>query len=257
MPLGSEKDSDGDGVPDCNDPDHTHYKNKGAYLPPSGRYRAGGGGCDDNDNGVLNLNDPSSPCYTLPGGLGYESTHIKKIRTPFKTVYLAKGDRFTLPLAHDGERGRLVEKDPGAKFSSSEAKVAKVSTKGMIKAMGKGKAVIKVTSTSGKTMKVKVVVSEKRTKDTGKIIVKKPKSLLNKSKAWVIKSGRAAVVKIAQETKKATNVTVTFASSRPNVLKVDKAGKLWALKKGKSILTVKTKQKNGKTTLFKKTIITG
>jgi hypothetical protein len=117
----------------------------------------------------------------------------------------------------------------------------------------KGKATITVTASSGKKLKLKVIVSSKK-KMMKKMQVKKPKALAKKAKAWSIALGKTASLKAGVASKKSTNVAVTFKSSNTKVLKVDKAGKLWPVTKGKATITVKAKQKGGKTKTVKKTI---
>jgi hypothetical protein len=256
LPDGFDRDSNGDGIPDCNDPSSPAYMRKGAYLPPDGHYRPGGGGRDDDKDGIININDPDSPCYSLPGGLGYESKHIRAIRTPFKTLYLTKGGSLVLPLAYDGENGRSVERDPGVQFRSSKAKIVKISANGGIKALKSGKSVITVRASSGKTLKVKIVVSAKK-KALTSLTVTSPKNLaLNKKKGetWVMKPDGTAIIRPKISAGKSTNVSVSFVSSAPKVVKVDRAGKLWPQAKGKAVITVKAKQKGGKTKVFKKAV---
>jgi hypothetical protein len=84
-PGGGGADNDGDGIPNINDPDAPNYNLPGGGGSVSscrddvvgvncsrhpGYYRPGGGGADDDNDGMLNINDPDAPCYTLPGGGG-------------------------------------------------------------------------------------------------------------------------------------------------------------------------------------------
>jgi uncharacterized protein YjdB len=59
-----------------------------------------------------------------------------------------------------------------------------------------------------------------------------------------IKVGKTALLKV--KTGKATGAKVTFKSSKKSVLKVDKAGRLIALKKGKATITIKAGGKSVK-----------
>jgi hypothetical protein len=264
LPGGGGADDDGDGVPNVNDLDSL------CYLLP------GGGGADDDGDGVSNINDPDSPCYLLPGGgasgqsvvptmnvpnavneqaVGavYEAERIQAIRTPFKTIYLTEGESLILPVAFDGENGGSVEADPGIAYRSSRTNVAKISRTGRITAQKKGKAVITVRATSGRTLKVTVNVVAKKSA-LRKLTAGKPGALKKKGKAWKAKIGKTAILKPAVKAKTATNLAVTFRSSNPKVLKIDRAGKIWPQSKGKATVTVKVKQTSGKSKIFKKVI---
>jgi uncharacterized protein YjdB len=61
-----------------------------------------------------------------------------------------------------------------------------------------------------------------------------------------IKAGQTKILKVNLAPSKATNLSVTFKSSKPAVLKVDKAGKLYAVKKGTATITVKAGSKTVK-----------
>jgi hypothetical protein len=171
-------------------------------------------------------------------------------------VYITKGKTLVLPLAYDGERGRSVERDPGVKFKSSKKKVVKVSAGGKVKGLKTGRSVITVRASSGKTLTINVRVVKKK-KALTSLKISKPKALaLNKKKgkAWVIKPGGTVIIRPKIVSKKSTNIAVSFVSSAPKVVKVDKAGKLWPQKKGKAVITVKAKQKGGKTKTFKRAV---
>jgi hypothetical protein len=59
---GGGVDEDGDGIPNINDPDHGDYT------------LGGGGGVDDDLDGTLNKDDPKAWAYYLPGGKGYSDS---------------------------------------------------------------------------------------------------------------------------------------------------------------------------------------
>jgi uncharacterized protein YjdB len=54
-----------------------------------------------------------------------------------------------------------------------------------------------------------------------------------------LKKGKTKILTIKLSPKTATDVKVTYKSSKPKIIKVDKAGKITALKKGKATITVK------------------
>jgi alpha-amylase len=61
-------------------------------------------------------------------------------------------------------------------------------------------------------------------------------TLINPKKTMII--GNTSVLKVKVSSDKATNQTVTFKSSNTSLIKVDKAGKLYAVKKGTAKITV-------------------
>jgi uncharacterized protein YjdB len=99
-----------------------------------------------------------------------------------------------------------------------------------------GTAKITVTAANGKSKAFTVVVSNK-TVPLKKVSAKFPKSL---------KAGKEYQLKVKLTSAKATGVKVTFKSSKSSVLKVDKAGRLIALKKGKATITIKAGNKSYK-----------
>lgn len=117
----------------------------------------------------------------------------------------------------------------GVVYSTSNSSVATVTNKGVIKAVGKGNAVITVRTASGKTDTIKVIVGKKKVK------VKKLKLTGPKS----IKVGQTKKLKVKVTTNKAT-ATLTYKSSKSSVLKVNAWGYMTGLKKGKATITVKS-----------------
>jgi uncharacterized protein YjdB len=106
---------------------------------------------------------------------------------------------------------------------------------GKITPRKKGKVTITATSLNGKaklTLKIYVVTKSAKLKKV--TLTKPPKSL---------KKGKTAILKVKAAPAKATNLKVTFKSSKPKIIKVDKAGKITALKKGKAKITVKSGKK--------------
>jgi hypothetical protein len=113
---------------------------------------------------------------------------------------------------------------------------------------------VTVTASSGKKLKLKIVVVQKK-RALKKLTVKKPGPMRTKAKRWVISKGKTASLKPGLTSKKSTNVSVTFKSSDKRVVKVDKVGKLWPQGKGKAVVTVKAKQKGGKVCTFRKAVL--
>jgi uncharacterized protein YjdB len=98
---------------------------------------------------------------------------------------------------------------------------------------------VTVTAANGKALTIKVTVVPKATK-LNKVTTKFPKKM---------KAGAMYQLKIKLKKATATGVKVTFKSSKGGVIRVDKAGKLFALKKGKATITIKAGKKKVKKTI--------
>ena len=123
-------------------------------------------------------------------------------------------------------------------WTSSNPKVAKVDKNGKITARKKGTATITATADNGVSAKIKVTVKPA----PKKVTLYKGKKALAKSETLKLKKGKTLKLKAKLPT--GTASTLTWKSSKPKVVKVDKNGKLTALKPGTAIITVKTH--NGK-----------
>lgn len=124
------------------------------------------------------------------------------------------------------------------KWTSSDKKIATVSSKGVITAKKAGTVVITVTTSNGKSATCKLTVKPA----PKKISFAKTKITLKKGKT----------TKLKYTITKKTYTTVTFSSSNKKVVSVDKNGKIKALKKGTATITVKTA--NGKKATCKVTV---
>jgi uncharacterized protein YjdB len=102
---------------------------------------------------------------------------------------------------------------------------------GKITARKIGTAKITATALNGKAKIQFTVKVVKKTIKLKKVAFTKPPKTLAK--------GKTAVLKVKLTPAKATGVKVTFKSSKPSIIKVDKAGKLYAVAKGKAKITVK------------------
>jgi para-nitrobenzyl esterase len=152
---------------------------------------------------------------------------VNKVSTPLKTVYIKKGSSLVIPaLAYsaDGTVAKLT-------WASNNNSVVTVNASGKITAAKKkGTARITATALNGKSVTIKVNV------------VTKAKSLKKISIGGVpgsMKKGKTAQITVKLTPVSATNLKVTFKSSKPAVISVDKAGKLTAKKKGKAVITIK------------------
>lgn len=140
-----------------------------------------------------------------------------------KKIYMAKGQSITLKTKLDP-----VQTTDKVTYTSSKAKVATVSTTGMITAKKKGTAKITITATSGKKTTVTVVVSKKQVK-AKKVKVKCAKSM---------KKGKTIRLKVTLKKKNSTD-TLSFSSNKSAVATVDAYGYVTAKNaKGKVKITV-------------------
>ena len=124
------------------------------------------------------------------------------------------------------------DKDAKATFTSSNTKVATVSSTGVVKGVKAG--TVTITATSGKL------------KATYKLTVKNPTFSLTKSSA-TIKKGKTTIIK----SKAAPAGKVTYTSSNKKVATVTSKGVVKGIKKGKATITVKC---NGITKKFVVTV---
>jgi uncharacterized protein YjdB len=115
-------------------------------------------------------------------------------------------------------------------WKSSNPKVASVNqATGKITPKKAGEATITATALNGNALKITVYVV-KKSLSLKKVAPTKPPTSL--------KAGKTAILKVKTTPAKATNLKMTFKSSKPKIVKVDKSGKLAALKKGKAKITV-------------------
>jgi uncharacterized repeat protein (TIGR02543 family) len=168
---------------------------------------------------------------------------VASIRTPATSLYIQSGKSLKLPLAIDDATDPAAPTTAKLTFTSSNSKVATVSSSGAIKAAKVKKAsktAISVQAGNGKTLRVNVTVVPKAKKLTGLQV----KGLPAKN---AIRAGKSAKLAVKLSPKDATGVALSFKSSKASVLRVDKAGKITALKKGKAVITVKAAGKTVKT----------
>jgi uncharacterized protein YjdB len=158
---------------------------------------------------------------------------VTAVRTPLTKIYLKTGKPLTPPVCADSVNAVTKTAETTAKLTwkSSNPKVAAVNpSTGKITPKKSGKATITATALNGKKLTIKVTVVKKAALLKKVALTKPPKSL---------KVGKTAILKIKTAPAKATNLKITFKSSKPKIIQVDKAGKLTALKKGKAKITVK------------------
>ncbi|MDR1815111.1 MAG: InlB B-repeat-containing protein [Clostridiales Family XIII bacterium] len=154
---------------------------------------------------------------------------VTQIRAAQTTFYVVKKNSITIPVAYDLAEGDTAQ--PVLTWASSKPKVAKVdAATGKVTAVKAGTAKITVTAEGGKSKTFTVKVVAKALKAKAVVVKKPPKTLA---------VGKTKALKASVSPAKATGAVLTFKSSKPSVLSVDKAGKLTALKKGTAKITVK------------------
>lgn len=151
-----------------------------------------------------------------------------KITTTTKSLTLAKGATYK-KLASSIAVTPVTSKEK-VTYSSSNKKVATVSSKGVIKAKKAGTAKITVKSGSKKVVVTVKVTGVKTTKLSGVLATKK----IAKGKFFKIK---------AAATPKNTDEKITFKSSNKKVATVTSKGVVKGLKKGTATITVRSGSK--------------
>jgi uncharacterized protein YjdB len=157
--------------------------------------------------------------------------HVTGVGAPQTKLYIRAGKSLTLLVALTDSTRPSSYIDSKLTWKSSNKKALTVSAKGKIKANKKLKkrtnVTVTATAANGKSLKFKVTVVPKTVK-LRKLTVKAPKRM---------KVG--AVYQLKVNTGKATGVKLMFRSSNNAVVKVSKAGKLVAVKKGKARIFIK------------------
>ncbi len=122
---------------------------------------------------------------------------------------LKVGEKFKLKMKVSGKKKKL-------RYSTSNRRVAKITSRGVIRGVKKGKATVSIFDQKKKKIgKIKVTVVKKFKK------VKKVK--LNKKTATIVK-GDTVALKAVLSPKKATVKKVVYISSNPRIAKVSKKG---------------------------------
>lgn len=147
---------------------------------------------------------------------------IKKITPNNPTVNLDKGKTYTckVTISPKGASKDIV-------YKSSDAKVATVSQKGVIKGITPGKAVITISSADNPKVKATVTVN------VGYII----KSVSVSKKTLKLVPGKNATLK-AGVSPSNTKYGVTWSSSNTSVATVNQNGVVTAVSNGKAVITV-------------------
>ena len=196
------------------------------------------------ENGKVVIGDDGNPLcrdgYSSGSGGGSSSTVqsgstengeilVTSISLNKKDVTLEKGESTRLSAKVIPKKAR----NKSLTWTSSNKKVVTVSSRGVVKAIGKGKATITVATKDGQkkaTCKVEVTIPVTGVKLNHKIIT-------------IIK-GKSVTLKATVLPKKASTKNLTWTSSNNSVATVNSKGKITAIKQGTATIMVKTA--NGK-----------
>jgi uncharacterized protein YjdB len=163
--------------------------------------------------------------------------NVTSMSTPLSKVYIQRGKSMTLPVAFADSTSPTAEFQSKLKWKSSKASALSVTQSGKITASsgvsGTTTSTVTATSANGKTLRIKVTVLTKAVK-LKSVSAKFPKSM---------KLGKTYQLNTKLNNAKATGVGISFSSSNKSVIKVSKAGKMFALKRGTAKITIKAGSK--------------
>lgn len=196
--------------------------------------------CDrnDNENVYISLKAGMSYQLTLKGGMissekptelsFYISDQtISSITVPENEITLEKAERYQIRPVVEPD----TAVDTSVTYISSDKTVAKVTKKGVITAVGPGTAVISIESNDGSGKYAEIEVTVNPTKVT-RIKLSATKIVLSKN------TGKSVKIKAKVYPDNADNKKVTYKSSNPKVVAVDKnTGKLKPKKAGTVTIT--------------------
>ncbi len=146
---------------------------------------------------------------------------VTYVNPPIAQLTLKTGEKYRLKINLSDKK-----KKKEVRFSSSNGKVVKVTQKGVIRGVKKGKATVSIRDKKKKIGKIKVVVVKK---------LKKVKKITINHKKATIEKGDNLQVKAVVAPQKATVKKVVYVSSNTKVATVNKTGKVV----GKSVGTAK------------------
>jgi hypothetical protein len=166
----------------------------------------------------------------LAAMLGLKLHYAKEARVQVAKVNVAKGKAFHLA----GLAYLTSGKTEGLTFKSSNPKIARVSPSGKVVGVKTGKVTITATSKTagadGKKLVVKVPVKVVKSSHKVKRVTASFSKTLN--------VGAVTQLRPVVASRYATPGKVTFKSSNPKIAKIDKTGKLTALKPGTVKITI-------------------
>ena len=151
-------------------------------------------------------------------------TYITKITPKVSSKTLKVGKKFTIKTTIAPENASVKK----LKYSTSNKKVATVTSKGVVTAKGKGTAKITIKATDGSKESATVKITASAVPVT-KVTLKPAQVSLS--------IGMAKQLKVSVKPAKATNRNVTYTSSNENVASVSSAGVLTAKATGTAAIT--------------------
>jgi uncharacterized protein YjdB len=160
---------------------------------------------------------------------------VARVKVAQSTVRLAAGRSLTLAAAAYSADGTAVG---AVTFASSKPSVARVNAQGKVTARKAGTSTITIKA-GGKTAKVKVTVVARRS-------AAKVTTVAVRSLPTAMAVGQVAYPSVTWRSASATGVKVTYKSSKPAVVQVDRSGRLVAKAPGTATVTVKAGAKSTK-----------
>ena len=127
----------------------------------------------------------------------------------------------------------LAKGDSVVSWSTGNKKIARVSQKGVVTGKAKGNTIITIRLASGYTKKIRVYVQKGIVKTTA-LKISNARLTLKKGRSYTL---RTTVAPVTSQEK------VTFKSSNSKVVSVNAKGKIYAKKKGKARITVRSGKK--------------
>lgn len=196
-----------------------------------------------NANGLVTAKKAGTATITVTTANGRSASCKVTVKRPKATGIKLNKTKATIGIGETLKlKGKLSPSGASEKitWTSSNTKVAGVSTSGSVKAKTVGKTTITAKLASGVRTSCKVTV------------VKRPSSIkLNKTRL-TLTLGKSQKLTYTLLPKK-TVASVTWSSSNPKIASVDKNGKVKAVKAGTASITVKTV--NGKKAVCKVTVL--
>lgn len=181
--------------------------------------------------GIMETAAPSDKSATENGR---DKIEIRTNSLYGKTIYAAVGSKLKLGgiVTEAGDESKLG-KDVSLTWKSSNKKVAAVSGNGTVRLKKAGKAVIRLTLSTGETTRLKIVaVSAKHART--KYVVKK----LSCSGKITLKAGQKKYINVRSKPKKAATM-LKFTSGKRKVARVDAFGGVYAVSEGSCYIKVK------------------
>ncbi|WP_368189546.1 transglutaminase domain-containing protein [Blautia sp. 1033sp1_1033st1_G9_1033SCRN_220408] len=127
----------------------------------------------------------------------------------------------------------LAKGDSVVSWSTGNKKIARVSQKGVVTGKARGNTIITIRLASGYTKKIRVYVQKGIVKTTA-LKISNTRLMLKKGRSYTL---RTTVAPVTSQEK------VTFKSSNSKIVSVNAKGKIYAKKKGKARITVRSGKK--------------